>query len=185
MWTEAAPSRAGGCGTGVVPSGVVVGTPTAASWVGALPGVMAILLTVGAMGGGAKAKATLQVEGGGQSSQLGELGELLWLGASDGEDDSRRGFIGAPVGGGEPSGLLCKRKPSVVGGELPTYGLEGVSSGDAVHNNMYRGRVQVDGEGAWVEVEKLELLAAKRGCLNRLHGNEGEVVGGRAHNALD
>ena len=68
--------------------GVKRGTLATDRRVGALYGVVAKLLAVGALGVLVEAKVSLQLEGGGEGRQARCGGEVLCLGASDGVDDS-------------------------------------------------------------------------------------------------
>ena len=132
----------------MVPCGVGAGAPATAWGGGALEGVVAKALAVGALRSGAEAKASLQAVGGGEGREAGELSKLLCLGASDGDDDGG-GRLPCPLGlWGKPPGLVCESQPSVVGGELPADIGKGVRGGDAMHNNLCRGRVQLDSECA-------------------------------------
>ena len=56
---------------------------------------------------------------------------------------------------------------------------------DSVHKELCGGVVQKDRGSTWDEVQKLRHLAAKRGCPNRVHGDEGDVVVGATDNALN
>ena len=81
--------------------------------------MMAKLLAVGALGVLFEAKVSLQLEGGGESRQACRGGQVLCLGASDGDDDSGHVFIGVAVVRCEPSGSLRESKARVEGGNLP------------------------------------------------------------------
>ena len=169
----------------MLPGGVKGGAPTANRWVGALQGVMAKLLTVGALGVLVEAKVSLQLEGGGEGRQARRGGKVLCPGASDGDNDSGHGFVGAMVVRGKPSGSLREGEARVESGDLPGNRVQGVSGWDSVHEELCGGVIQKDGGGTWDEVQKLLHPAAKRGYPNRVHGNEGDVVVGAADDALD
>ena len=70
----------------------------------------------------------------------------------------------------EPSGRVCKHKPSVEGGELFANVGKRVGGGDTMHKELCRGGVQLDSGGARDKVEKLRNFAVKRGSFHRVHG---------------
>ena len=116
---KAALIATGGGGAGMLPGGVKGGAPATDRWVGALQGMMAKLLAVGALGVLVEAKVSLQLECGGEGRQARCRGKVLCLGAGDGDDDSGHAFIGATVIRCEASGSLRKSEPRVEGGDLP------------------------------------------------------------------
>lgn len=87
MCAESASYLTGGCGAGVLPSGMWFGAPAACWWVGALEGVVAELLAVTALGGMVEAQAAFQSEGGGKGREAWELSKVLCLGAGNGDND--------------------------------------------------------------------------------------------------
>ena len=95
------------------------GAPAAGCWLGAFQGVVAKLVAVVALGRRGEAEASLKSVVGGEGGQAWLLGKVLCLRAGDGDDDSGGEFPLSLFVGTEPSGLLCKCKPSVVGGEFP------------------------------------------------------------------
>ena len=118
MRAKATTSRAGGSGAGVFPSRVWFSAPAAGSRVDAFQGVVAKLLAVVALGSLVEAEATFQTVGGGKGRQAGLLSKVLCFWAGDG-DDNGGGSLACSLGiRGEPSGLLCKREPSVESAEL-------------------------------------------------------------------
>jgi hypothetical protein len=169
----------------MVPSGVGASAPAAYGGVGALEGVVAKLLTVGALGVLVEAEVALQPVGGRKGRKARQGGKVLSPGAGDSDDDSGDALLGATVVRGKPPGLLRKRQARVVGGKFPTNIGEGVRGGDAVHKKLRRGVVQLDGGSAGDEVEELGDLAAKRGCLHRVHGDKGEVTRRAGDNTLN
>ena len=89
MLAETAANGASGCGTGVVPSGVELRTPTAEGWVGALEGVVAKSMALVALGELIEAKTTFSPKGGGESCKtFGVVVKILCLGSGDGDDCS-------------------------------------------------------------------------------------------------
>jgi hypothetical protein len=131
----------------VVPGRVLFGTPSAGGDGGALESVVAKLVAVVALGSGAKSQAAFKAEGGREGGEAWKGCKVLCLRAGDGDDDCGRFFAGALVVWFEPSGRLCKCKPSVEGGEFLADVGQGVGSGDAVHKELCRGGVQLDGSG--------------------------------------
>ena len=79
---------------------------------------------------------------------------------------------------------MCKHKPSVEGGELFANVGKRVGGRYAVHKELCRGRVQLDGGGARDKVEKLRNFAVKRGSFHHVHGCNEEVVCCIAFDAL-
>ena len=79
---------------------------------------------------------------------------------------------------------MCKHKPSVEGGKPFANVGKRVGGRDAVHKELCRGRVQLDGGGARNQVEKLQNFAIKRGSFHRFHGCDEEVVCSIAFDAL-
>ena len=79
---------------------------------------------------------------------------------------------------------MCKHEPSVEGGELFTNVGKRVGGRDAVHKELCRGRVQLDGGGARNQVEELRNFAVKRGSFHCFHGGDEEVVCCIAFDAL-
>ena len=132
--------------------GVKEGAPTADRWVGALQGVMAKLLTVGALGVLVEAKVSLQLEGGGEGRQARRGCKVLCLGACDGDDDSGHAFVGATVVRGKPSGSLREGEARVESGDLPGNRVKGVCCWGSVHKELCCGVIQKDGGGTWDEV---------------------------------
>ena len=109
----------GGGGAGMLQGRVKGGAPATDRWVGALQGMMAKLLAVGALGVLVEAKVSLQLECGGEGRQVRCGGKVLFLGAGDGDNDSGHAFIGTAVVRCEPSGSLRESEARVEGGDLP------------------------------------------------------------------
>ena len=113
---------------------------------------MAKLLAVGTLGVLVEAKVTLQFVGGGKGGQACSRGEILSLGASDGDDNSGHAFAGATVVRCEPSGSLRESEARVEGGNFPGDSVQGVCGWDSVHKELCGGVIQKDGGGTWDEV---------------------------------
>ena len=79
---------------------------------------------------------------------------------------------------------MCKHEPSVEGGELFANVGKRVGGRDAVHKELCRGRVQLNGGSARDKVEELRDLAVERGSFHRIHGCDEEVVCSIAFDAL-
>ena len=79
---------------------------------------------------------------------------------------------------------MCKHEPSVEGGELFANVGKKVGGRYAVHKELCRGRVQLDGGGARDKVETLRYFAVKRGSFHHVHGCNEEVVCCIAFDAL-
>jgi hypothetical protein len=109
-------------------------TPSTDRVIGAAKGVVAIMLAAGALGEVIEAKTAFQSEGGGEGRQARSLGNVLCLGAGDGDDDGRGGFSFATFIGSEPSGFLRKDEARVEGGEFFPNVEEGMGGGDAMDN---------------------------------------------------
>ena len=146
---------------------------------------MAKLLAVGTLSVLVEAQVSLQLEGGGEGRQARHGGKVLRFRACDGDDDSGHTFVGATVVRGEPSGSLRESEARVESCDLPGNNVKGVYGWDSVHKELCGGVIQKDGGGTWDEVQKQRHPAAKRGCPNRVHGNEGDVVVGAADDALN
>ena len=73
----------------------------------------------------------------------------------------------------------------VVCGQLLTNGGEGLGGGDAVHNEVCRGEVQVDGCGSRNKVKELGRFGVKRGCFHGVPGDNSEVQELVLFDALD
>ena len=116
---KAALIATGGGGAGMLSGGMKGDAPATDRQVGALQGMMAKLLAVGALGVLIEAKLSLQLEYGGEARQARCGGKVLFLGAGDGDHDSGHAFIGAAVVRCEPSGSLRESKARVAGGDLP------------------------------------------------------------------
>ena len=172
MCAKSSTDGAGGCGAGVIPSSVSLCTPAACSGLSALEGVVAKLVAVVALGVWAKAQAALKAKGGGEGREAWKDCKVLCLGASDGDDDGGGCFSKASWCSGEPPGLLCKHEPGVEGCKFFADVGKRVGGRDAVHKELCRGSVQMDGGGARDKVEELGDLAVKRGRPNRVHGGE-------------
>ena len=95
MCTKVATGWTGSCGAGVIPSRVWFGAAAADSWVNAFEGVVAKVLTVGALSSGAKAQAAFKAEGGGKGGKARQDCKVLCLGSSDLDDNSRGEFASA------------------------------------------------------------------------------------------
>ena len=184
MCTKAATGGAGSCGTGVVPSRMLFCTPAAGGAVGAFQCVVPKLMAVVALSSGDKAQVALKAVGGGKGGEAWKDCKILCLRAGDGYDDSGRFFTDAAFVRFEPSGLLCKCKPSVEGGEFFANVGKCVGGGDAVHKELCRGGVQLDGGGSRDKVEELRNFGVKRGRFHCIHGSDKEVVCRVAFNAL-
>ena len=107
----------------MLPGGVKRSAPATDRRVGALQGVMAKLLAVGALGVLVEAKVSFQLEGGGEGRQARRGGKVLCLGACDGDDDGGHTFVGATVVRCEPSGSLRKGEAGVEGCDFPSNGV--------------------------------------------------------------
>jgi hypothetical protein len=153
--------------------------------IGAAEGVVAIVLAAGALGEVVEAEAAFQTVGGGEGRQARSLGDVLCLGAGDGDDDGRGRFPFATFIGGEPAGFLGKDETRVEGGKFFSDIEEGVGGGDAVDDKLCRWRVQVDGGGTWDQVEEGGGPRVEGGSLDRFHCNKGNVVEGVALDALN
>ena len=103
----------------MLPGGVKGGAPATDWRVGALLGMMAILLAVGALGVLVEAEVSLQLEGSGKGGQACRGSKVLYLGACDGDDDSGYAFVGATIVRCETSGPLRESEARVEGGDLP------------------------------------------------------------------
>ena len=95
-------------------------------------------------------------------------GDVPCPGSGEGEDDSGCFLADVLFIWSEPSGRVCKHKPSVEGGELFANVSKRVGGRDAVHKELCRGRVQLDGSGVRDKVEKLRNFAVKRGSFHRV-----------------
>ncbi len=82
------------------------GTPSTGGVIGAAEGMVAEVLTTGALGKVVEAEAAFQTIGGGEGRQARSLCNVLCLGAGDGDDDGRGRFPFATFVGGEPAGFL-------------------------------------------------------------------------------
>ena len=71
---------------------------------------------------------------------------------------------------------MCKHEPSVEGGEVFANVGQRVGGRDAVHEELCRERVQLDGGGARNQVEELRYFAVKREGFHCFHGCDEEVV---------
>ena len=71
---------------------------------------------------------------------------------------------------------MCKHEPSVEGVELFANLGKRVVGRDAVHKELCRGRVQLDGGVARNQVEELQNFAVRRGCFHCFHGCDEEIV---------
>ena len=100
----------------------------------------------------------------------------MCLGAGGGDNNSGCFFANALFIWSEPSGWVRKHWPSVEGSELFANVGKRVGGRDAVHKELCRGRVQLDGGSARNKVEELRNFAVKRGSFHRIHGCDKEVV---------
>ena len=113
----------------MVPRRVVFAAPAACSRFGAFECVVAVALTVAALGVGAKTEATFKPEGSGEGREAGKECKVLCPGAGGSDNNSGRFFADALFIWSEPSGWVCKHEPSVEGGEP----CKGVGGRDAMH----------------------------------------------------
>ena len=102
--------------------------------------------------------------------------KVLRLGAGGGNNNSGRFFADALFIWSQPSGQVCKHEPSVEGGKLFANVGKRVGGRDAVHKELCRGRVQLDGGGARNKVEELRNFAVKQGSFHHFHGSDEGVV---------
>jgi hypothetical protein len=153
--------------------------------IGAAEGVVAEVLAAGALGEVIETEAAFQTVGGRKGRQARSLGDVLCLGAGDGDDDGRGRFPFATFVGGEPAGFLRKNESRVEGGKFFSNGEEGVGGGDAMDNELSRWRVQMDGGSTWDQVEEGGGPRVEGGSLDRIHGDESDVVEGVALDALN
>src|SRR5205085_63597 len=151
---------------------------------GAFQCVVPKFMAVVALSSGAKAQAAIKAEGVGKGGEAWKDCKILCLRAGDGYDDSGRFITDAAFVRFEPSGLLCKCKPNVEGGEFFANVGKCVGGGDAVHKKLCRGGVQLDGGGSRNKVEELRNVGVKRGRFHCIHGSDKEVVCRVAFNAL-
>ena len=79
---------------------------------------------------------------------------------------------------------MCNHERRVEGGELFANVGKRVRGRDAMHKELCRGRVQLDGGSARDKVEELRDLDVKRGRFQRIHGCDKEVVCSNAFDAL-
>ena len=136
----------------MLPGRVKGGAPATDRRVGALQGVMAKLLVVGALGVLVEAKVTLQLEGGREGRLARRRGKVQCLRACDGDDDSGHAFIGATIVRCEPSGSLREGETRVEGGDLPGDSIQVVCGWDSMHKELCGGVIQKDGGDTWDEV---------------------------------
>ena len=136
----------------MLPGGVKRGAPATDRRVGALQGMMAKLLEVGALGVLVEAKVSFQLEGGGEARQARRGGKVLCLGACDGDNDGGHTFVGVTVVRCEPSGSPGTGEARLDGRDFPSNSLQGVCGGDSVHKELCGRIIQKDGCGTWDEV---------------------------------
>ena len=132
----------------MVPCRVVFAAPGACSRFGAFECVMAVTLTVTALGVGAKSEAMVKEEGGGEGREEGKECKVLCHGAGGSNNNSGRFFADVLFIWSEPSGRMCKHQPSVEGGKLFANVSKRVAGRDAVQKELCRGRVQLGGGSA-------------------------------------